>query len=56
MERQDPKLDLAAPAMVSAGARFVLVGGFAVIANRFVRATEDIDFSFPTTTRTTDEC
>jgi hypothetical protein len=47
MERQDPKLDLAAPAMVREGARFVLVGGFAVIANRFVRATEDIDFLVP---------
>lgn len=29
--------------MVGAGARFVVVGGFAVIANRFVRATEDVD-------------
>jgi hypothetical protein len=47
MERQDPKLDLAAPVMVKEGARFVLVGGFAVIANRFVRATEDIDFLVP---------
>jgi nucleotidyltransferase AbiEii toxin of type IV toxin-antitoxin system len=33
--------------MVAAGARFVVVGGFAVIANRFVRATEDIDFLVP---------
>lgn len=33
--------------MVKAGARFVVVGGFAVIANRYVRATEDIDFLVP---------
>ncbi len=28
-------------------ARFVVIGGFAVIANRFVRATEEIDFLVP---------
>lgn len=33
--------------MVRAGARFVVIGGFAVIANRFVRATEDVDFLVP---------
>jgi hypothetical protein len=33
--------------MVGEDARFVLIGGFAVIANRFVRATEDIDFLVP---------
>lgn len=33
--------------MVEAGARFVVIGGFAVIANRFVRATEDVDFLVP---------
>lgn len=33
--------------MVAAAARFVVVGGFAVIANRFVRATEDIDLLVP---------
>jgi hypothetical protein len=33
--------------MVTQGAQFVLVGGFAVIANRFVRATEDVDFLVP---------
>jgi len=43
----DPELDVAAGAMVRAGARFVVIGGFAVIANRFVRATEDIDFLVP---------
>ncbi len=43
----DPELDVAARALVDHGARFVVVGGFAVIANRFVRATEDIDFLVP---------
>jgi hypothetical protein len=43
----DPELDAAAAAMVGEGARFVVIGGFAVIANRFVRATEDIDFLVP---------
>lgn len=33
--------------MVAEGARFVVIGGFAVIANRYVRATEDIDFLVP---------
>lgn len=47
MSVPDPKLDVAATAMVGAGARFVVVGGFSVIANRFVRATEDIDFLVP---------
>jgi hypothetical protein len=43
----DPELDVAVAAMVAEGARFVVVGGFSVIANRFVRATEDIDFLVP---------
>lgn len=47
MAALDPELDVAANAMVAAGARFVVVGGFAVIANRLVRATEDIDFLVP---------
>jgi hypothetical protein len=47
MAAHDPELDVAVTAMVGAGARFVVVGGFAVIANRFVRATEDIDFLVP---------
>lgn len=47
MSALDPELDVAAAAMVAEGARFVVVGGFSVIANRFVRATEDIDFLVP---------
>lgn len=43
----DPELDVAVEAMVAQGARFVVIGGFSVIANRFVRATEDIDFLVP---------
>ena len=44
MSAPDPELDAAAAAMAGEGARFVVIGGFALIANRFVRATEDIDF------------
>lgn len=47
MAALDPELDKAAGAMVAEGVRFVVVGGFAVIANRFVRATEDVDFLVP---------
>lgn len=47
MAVHDPELDAAAAALVSENARFVVIGGFAVIANRFVRATEDIDFLVP---------
>lgn len=47
MAALDPELDVAARAMATAGARFVVIGGFAVIANRFVRATEDIDLLVP---------
>lgn len=43
----DPELDTAGAAMVAENARFVVIGGFSVIANRFVRATEDIDFLVP---------
>jgi hypothetical protein len=47
MAATDPELDVGAAAMFAAAAQFVVVGGFAVIANRFVRATEDIDFLVP---------
>ncbi len=47
MAALDPELDVAVAAMADANARFVVVGGFAVIANRFIRATEDIDFLVP---------
>jgi hypothetical protein len=47
MNTPNPELDVAVAAMVAEGARFVVVGGFSVIANRFVRATEDIDFLVP---------
>ncbi len=47
MAALEPELDVAVTAMVARGARFVVIGGFAVIANRFVRATEDIDFLVP---------
>jgi len=47
MSALGPELDVAASALVAEKARFVVVGGFSVIANRFVRATEDIDFLIP---------
>ena len=47
MTALEPELDVAVAAMVASNARFVVVGGFAVIANRFIRATEDIDFLVP---------
>ena len=47
MSAPDPELDVAGAAMVAEGASFVVIGGFAVIANRFVRATVDIDFLVP---------
>jgi hypothetical protein len=47
MAALDPELDVAVGAMVTENARFVVVGGFSVIANRFIRATEDIDFLVP---------
>jgi hypothetical protein len=47
MAALDPELDVAVATMVAEGARFVVIGGFAVIANRFIRATEDIDFLAP---------
>lgn len=47
MAPPEPKLDEAAAAFVAADAKFVVIGGFAVIANRFVRATEDVDFLVP---------
>ena len=47
MAPPEPRLDDAAAAFIAAGAKFVVIGGFAVIANRFVRATEDVDFLVP---------
>jgi len=47
MAAVDPELDVAAAAMLAADAEFVVVGGFAVSANRFVRATEDVNFLVP---------
>jgi hypothetical protein len=47
MPALDPQLDVAVAAMIAEDARFVIIGGFAVIANKYVRATEDIDFLAP---------
>lgn len=42
-----PRLDAVVGALVAAEARFVVIGGFAVIAHRHVRATRDIDLLIP---------
>jgi hypothetical protein len=43
----DPELDVLAAALAREGARFVVIGDFAVIANRHVRATEDVHILVP---------
>jgi hypothetical protein len=43
----DPDLAAITAALLRAGAQFVVIGGFAVIANDYVRATEDVDFLIP---------
>ena len=47
LQPPDPDLRAATGALLAAGARFVVIGGFAVIANQFVRATEDVDVLVP---------
>ncbi len=42
-----PDLEAVTAAFARAAARFVVVGGFAVIANRYVRATRDVDLLIP---------
>lgn len=42
-----PDLGAVTAALLGGGARFVIIGGFAVIANRYVRATEDVDLLVP---------
>lgn len=43
----DPDLRKTTAALLAAGARFVVIGGFAVIAHDYVRATEDVDLLIP---------
>ncbi len=43
----DPDLRATTAALLGVGARFVVIGGFAVIANDYVRATEDVDALIP---------
>jgi hypothetical protein len=47
MPSPDPDLVGICAAMNRAGARYVVIGGFAVIAAGFVRATEDVDLLIP---------
>ena len=43
----DPDLPGITTALIAANAQFVVIGGFAVIANDYVRATEDVDLLIP---------
>jgi hypothetical protein len=43
----DPDLSAITAALLEARAAFVVIGGFAVIANDYVRATEDVDLLIP---------
>jgi hypothetical protein len=42
-----PDLEAVTSAFLAADAAFVVIGGFAVIANRYIRATEDVDLLIP---------
>ena len=42
-----PDLPRVAAAFNADGARYVVIGGFAVIAHQYVRATEDVDLLIP---------
>lgn len=51
-----PDLEAVTGAFIAAGAEFVVVGGFAVIANRYVRATEDVDLLIPEGSSNDERC
>jgi hypothetical protein len=42
-----PDLEAVTNAFLAANVNFVVVGGFAVIVNRYIRATEDVDLLVP---------
>ena len=42
-----PDLPRVAAAFTAAGARYAVIGGFAVVAHQYVRATEDVDLLIP---------
>ena len=42
-----PDLPRVAEAFNEAGARYAVIGGFAVVAHQYVRATEDVDLLIP---------
>lgn len=44
---EEPRLDRLVETLIAHRVQFVVVGGFAVIAHRFVRATEDSDIFVP---------
>lgn len=43
-------------AFLTAGAEFVVIGGFAVIANRHIRTTRDVDLLIPDDSENDDAC
>lgn len=53
---RDPDLRAVTAAFVAARARFVVIGGFAVVAHRHVRATEDVDLLIPDDAANDDRC
>jgi hypothetical protein len=51
-----PDLAAITGAFLATGAKFVVIGGFAVVANRFVRATRDVDLLIPDDRRNDAAC
>jgi hypothetical protein len=52
----DPQLDAVTGALLGTGAAFVVIGGFAVIAHDYVRATEDVDLLIPADDANDERC
>jgi len=51
-----PDLAAITAAFLAAGAEFVVIGGFAVIANRHIRTTRDVDLLIPDDRANDDAC
>ncbi len=52
----EPDLRAVTGAFVVAAARFVVIGGFAVVAHRHIRATEDVDLLVPDDSDNDERC
>ncbi len=55
-DTSDPQLERLTAGLVAAGVRFVVIGGFAVIAHGHVRATRDVDLLVPDEERNDAAC